>query len=517
MNALRAGSLIAQRYRLVGQIGTGGMSVVWRAHDETLDRTVAVKVLAPALAAEARFRTLVRDEARAAARLDHPHVTAVHDYGETTTAGGDVTAYVVMELLDGEELHSRLGDGPLPWADGVRVCAEVAEALAAAHDLGVVHRDVTPANVMLTDKGAKVLDFGIAARVGARRPDGDGESFGTPAYAAPERLDGGAAQASTDVYSLGVLLFETLTGRVPFPAETWDDLSRTVAAGTAPPPALAEVPGLPPAVIDVCLSCLARDPAQRPTARQVGEVLRAQLAPVARTASAIGPVGTTAATATQVLTRRPKAPPTTGARHRLAETATGPGIRPLGQRLRAVPPRVAVPVAVAAVVLVAAVLGVSLSGGDEPVVEGIEQPSEPATVLPVDPVAPLPEPTLPARSTPTRAPTRTPSSAPATTSSPATRSVRPSLRAPGRPFKSTLSRLDRLVDRGMSSGDISSPVGFRLQALAGALQGGGGIVDSQILLQMRRTISTGVQSGQISRAYEGQLNDAMDDLESSLF
>ena len=257
-----AGGLLARRYRLIDRIGAGGMSVIWRARDEVLDRVVAVKVLAASLAADARFRDMVREEARAAAQLVHPHVATVHDYGETVAPDGTVTAFVVMELLAGEELEARLTAGALPWRQAVEVCAQVAEAVAAAHRLGIVHRDVTPANIMLTATGAKVLDFGIATHVGAPDDDTDGETFGTPAYVAPERLDGTPAQPATDAYSLGVLLYETLTGRVPLPADTWDDLSRALQA--APTPAPPAAPGLPPAVADLCMRCLDRDPLRPP-------------------------------------------------------------------------------------------------------------------------------------------------------------------------------------------------------------------------------------------------------------
>jgi serine/threonine-protein kinase len=277
MAALNAGRLLARRYRLLDRIGAGGMSVIWRARDEVLDRVVAVKVLAPSLAADARFRDMVREEARSAAQLVHPHVTAVHDYGEALAPDGEITSFVVMELLTGEELEHRLSEGPLPWPEAVEVGAQVAEALAAAHRLGIVHRDITPANVMMTRVGAKVLDFGIATQVGTPDDDEDGGTFGTPAYVAPERLDGAPAQPSTDVYSLGVLLYETLTGQPPYPAETWEQLAAAITDET--PPSLDGVPGLPPVVVDVCLRCLARDPHERPTAHQVATALRDQLLP----------------------------------------------------------------------------------------------------------------------------------------------------------------------------------------------------------------------------------------------
>jgi serine/threonine-protein kinase len=273
MDSLVPGTLLARRYRLLNRIGVGGMSVIWRANDESLDRIVAVKVLAADLAADARFRELVRAEARAAAALQHRHITAVYDYGETFNSDGALTAYVVMELLQGEPLSARLTEGPLPWPEAVRIGAEVAEALAAAHRLGIVHRDITADNVMLTSGGAKLLDFGIATTVGAPDEDSDGMTFGTPAYVAPERLDGHRARPATDTYALGVLLFEMLTGRPPYPAETWEELAATQRE--QPPP--LSVPGLPSAVAVLCRRGLATDPRQRPTASQLAETLRRQL------------------------------------------------------------------------------------------------------------------------------------------------------------------------------------------------------------------------------------------------
>jgi serine/threonine-protein kinase len=272
------------------------MSVIWRANDESLERIVAVKVLAADLAADARFRELVRAEARAAAALHHRHITAVYDYGETFNSDGALTAYVVMELLDGEPLSARLTEGPLRWPEAVRIGAEVAEALAAAHRLGIVHRDITADNVMLTSGGAKLLDFGIATTVGAPDEDSDGMTFGTPAYVAPERLDGHRARPATDTYALGVLLFEMLTGRPPYPAETWEELAATQREQ---PPPLA-VPGLPSAVAVLCRRGLATDPQQRPTANQLAETLRRQLPGADRRRSAyrlVAVAGTAAALA----------------------------------------------------------------------------------------------------------------------------------------------------------------------------------------------------------------------------
>jgi serine/threonine-protein kinase len=273
VDSLVPGTLLARRYRLLDRIGVGGMSVIWRAHDEMLERGVAVKVLAADLAAEPRFREKVRDEARAAAGLVHPHITATYDYGEVFDADGAATAYVVMELLEGEPLSARLTAGPMPWPEALRTNAEVAEALAAAHRHGIVHRDITADNIMLTAGGAKVLDFGIATTIGAPDEDIDGSTFGTPAYVAPERLDGRRAKPATDTYALGVLLFEMLTGQPPYPADTWEELAAT--RRDEPPP--LHVPGLPAEVAALCHRCLATEPRERPTANQVAWALRRHL------------------------------------------------------------------------------------------------------------------------------------------------------------------------------------------------------------------------------------------------
>src|SRR4029450_12357147 len=157
----------------------------------------------------------VRVEARAAARLRHPHVVEVHDYGQTE----DDLPYVVMELVDGRSLADVLTRGALPWRSAALIGAQIATALAAAHALGVVHRDVKPSNVMVTSKGVKLVDFGISATVGEADRIG-GEVLGTPAYLAPERIRGGPVRPATDVYALGLLLYLMLAGRLPWQAST---------------------------------------------------------------------------------------------------------------------------------------------------------------------------------------------------------------------------------------------------------------------------------------------------------
>ncbi|MFG2058187.1 serine/threonine-protein kinase [Micromonospora sp. NPDC048930] len=258
------------RYVLRERIGLGGMSEVWRADDEVLHRPVAVKALATQLAADPQLRATIQREARAAARLTHPHVTQVYDYGEATLPDGSVVPYLVMELVEGRTLADRLAGGPLAWPEAVRLAGQVAAALAAAHRLGVVHRDIKPGNVMLTETGAKVLDFGIATLAGPRHPlaGQTGELLmGTPAYFAPERMTPGPPNPASDVYALGALLYRTLTGRAPLPVQTWEDVLDVQARRPAVAP--LRVPGLPADVAELTLACLAVDPARRPTAAQL--------------------------------------------------------------------------------------------------------------------------------------------------------------------------------------------------------------------------------------------------------
>jgi serine/threonine-protein kinase len=267
------GLLLHDRYAIVERIGVGGMSEVWLAVDQVLDRPVAVKALTATLDDEPDLFAATWREARATAKLTHPHVTQVYDYGEQRLGDGTVVPYLVMELLDGRNLADRLTAGPLPWPEAVRTAAQVASGLAAAHRMGVVHRDVKPGNVMLTATGAKVLDFGIAVLAGSRPEAEGGWLVGTPAYAAPERLDAGPPDPAADVYALGALLYEALTGRPPLQVATWDEAedAHRRSSSVAPP----SVPGLPSGVAALVLACLSRDPDRRPRAQEVADALDA--------------------------------------------------------------------------------------------------------------------------------------------------------------------------------------------------------------------------------------------------
>ncbi|TDB80703.1 serine/threonine protein kinase, partial [Actinomadura sp. KC216] len=251
------GDRLGDRYRLDRPLGAGGMATVWRAVDLVLDRPVAVKV--PREGWPEEFTRRLRREAKAAAGLTHPSITGVYDYGEHTAASGGSEGsspqrqgvpYVVMELLDGESLSARLARGPLPWQEAAAICARVADALAAAHAAGIVHRDIKPANIFLTPVGVKVLDFGIAFTGPSAS---GGPVLGTPAYVAPELLSGSAPTPAADIFSLGVVLHESVTG---------------LPVSTAALPA-----SVPEEVAILCRRCLGEDPGSRPGAAETARVL----------------------------------------------------------------------------------------------------------------------------------------------------------------------------------------------------------------------------------------------------
>ncbi len=253
--------MVNGRYRLDEQVGSGGMAVVWRGYDLLLQRTVAVKTLPTA---DQRARERLQTEAQAVARLNHVHIAAIYDIGEypgEETDDPDRTIpYLVMEFVRGGTLQQRLAaEGRLPWRAVARIGAQVAAALGAAHELGIVHRDVKPANVMLGPIGVKMVDFGISAAIG-QSPD---VLLGTPAYMAPEHLSGGQATAAGDVYGLGLLLYRCLTGMLPWP--TTDAVETVRVRHRTPAVELPATPGIPDDLVDLCNRCLDELPEARPS------------------------------------------------------------------------------------------------------------------------------------------------------------------------------------------------------------------------------------------------------------
>ena len=208
-------------YEIVALIGAGGMGEVFRARDTRLDRSVAIKVLPAELAQNEQFRLRFDREAKTISQLNHPNICTLYDVGD---------GYLVMELLEGESLAERIAKGPLPMRDVIRYGIEVADALSKAHRAGIVHRDLKPGNVMITKSGAKLLDFGLAkssvidvsldAATQHKPLTQEGTIVGTFQYMAPEQLEGLQADARTDIFSLGAVLYEMATGRRAFEGKT---------------------------------------------------------------------------------------------------------------------------------------------------------------------------------------------------------------------------------------------------------------------------------------------------------
>src|SRR5712671_751111 len=229
------GKVIAGRYRLEARIGEGGMGIVYRARHVLIDRVVALKLIRPDLRGETHLRAWMLREARAANRVDHAHIIDIHDIGETE----DGELYLVMEYLVGTPLSAELARGPTPITRGIDILEQMCAALARAHDLGVVHRDLKSDNILLTQRGGrkdyvKILDFGLAAIARDPRLAPKGAVFGTPEYMSPEQARGEEAGPQSDLYALGVLFFEMLTGQLPFRSsdrETLLEMQRT-----SPPP-----------------------------------------------------------------------------------------------------------------------------------------------------------------------------------------------------------------------------------------------------------------------------------------
>jgi serine/threonine-protein kinase len=264
-------TVLAGRYDLRDEIARGGMASVHFAVDQVLKRPVAVKLLALERSHDYAYRDAVRREALTGARLAHPNLARIYDYGETERSGRFLP-FVVMEYVPGQALSARLSaDGPMPWREAAQICADVARALAAAHDGNVVHRDLKPSNIILSPSGAKVVDFGLSARVGENVVDDDGRIWGTAAYFTPEQLRGSPAGPAADVYALGLVLHACLTAE---PAWTGSTISQVLLARSlSPVPRLPDGCAVPEAILAVHRRCLSPQPSRRPAARHVAQLL----------------------------------------------------------------------------------------------------------------------------------------------------------------------------------------------------------------------------------------------------
>ncbi|HXM78289.1 MAG TPA: serine/threonine-protein kinase, partial [Thermoanaerobaculia bacterium] len=258
-------------YEIVAPVGAGGMGEVYRARDTRLERTVAVKVLPDHLSRDEDVRQRFEREAKTISSLSHPHICALYDVGSQ-----DGIEYLVMEFLEGETLTDRLANGPLPVEQALRYGIEMADALEKAHRQGIVHRDLKPGNVMLTKSGVKLLDFGLAKAVAPASANSsltalptvspnltqEGTILGTFQYMAPEQLEGREADARTDIFAFGAVLYEMATGRKAFEGKSQASLIGSILRDEPAPISVVQ-PMTPPALDRVVKTCLAKEPDDR--------------------------------------------------------------------------------------------------------------------------------------------------------------------------------------------------------------------------------------------------------------
>ncbi|MDQ3951982.1 MAG: serine/threonine protein kinase, partial [Actinomycetota bacterium] len=256
---MKAADRVQDRYTLIEPLGRGGMAEVWLARDERLERDVAIKFMAANLCHDPEFLVRFFSEAQAVARISHPNVVCVLDFGDF-----EDRPYLVMECVSGGSLADLTGEPVLPER-ALEIVAAAARGAGAAHRAGLVHRDVKPANILVDENGEpKLADFGIASSAVSEKLTATGAAIGSPHYISPEQATGRPVTAAADVYSMGAVLYELLTGRPPFEADNVTAIA--IAHVEQPPvPPSARVAGLPEHLDSVVLACLAKDPAGRPS------------------------------------------------------------------------------------------------------------------------------------------------------------------------------------------------------------------------------------------------------------
>jgi len=264
---LDEGSTLAGKYRIIEPIGRGGMGVVYKAEDIKLKRTVAVKFLPPDITSDGEARERFIREAQAAAALSHPHICTVHEINEE-----EKEPFIVMEYVDGQSLKEKIQKGSLDQAEALDIAIQVAEGLEEAHGKGIIHRDIKPGNIMVTAKGqAKVMDFGLAKVLGESLITKEAKTMGTVAYMSPEQVQGQAVDLRTDIWSLGVVLYEMLAGKLPFKGDREQSLMFAIVH-IGPEPLSKTKPGFSRDLENIVATALAKNPAER--YQSMGEVLQ---------------------------------------------------------------------------------------------------------------------------------------------------------------------------------------------------------------------------------------------------
>ena len=254
-----AGTMTAGKYRILEEIGRGGMGVVYKAEDIKLNRPVALKFLPPQWTADPEARERFILEARAASALDHPNICTVYEIGETE----DKQLFIAMACYEGESLREKIQRGLLRSDKAIEIAVQVARGMAKAHQKGIVHRDIKPANILITEGGVvKIVDFGLAKLAGRARLTKEGSTVGTAAYMSPEQVKGEPVDQRTDIWSLGVVLYEMVEGRLPFKGEFEQSLAHSILT-SEPEPATKINKDLPPGLEQVILKCLTKNPAGR--------------------------------------------------------------------------------------------------------------------------------------------------------------------------------------------------------------------------------------------------------------
>ncbi|MBI3204873.1 MAG: serine/threonine protein kinase [Myxococcales bacterium] len=429
--ALRPGMLIGNNVRLVRLLGQGGMGAVWVANHETLHTQVAVKFMITEMSESAEAVTRFTREASAAAQIKSPHVVQTFDHGVTN----DGIPYIVMELLEGEDLAVRVSrDGALPPRAVAVILSQVCKALGRAHSLGIIHRDIKPENIFLSDQDGellvKVLDFGIAKRSedAALSMTGTGAMVGTPYYMSPEQvMSAKGVDARTDLWSLAVVAYQALTGKVPFDAETMGALCVAINAAVFAPPSV-QTPGLSHAIDSWFATALARDPSARfQSAKELAAAFQRAagvLDPATAETSGLLPAPRTLLSSVE---RPPAAEPLmpASAGTLMEASVTTSRRSPRAWAIAAVAGGAAALVAFG-VIGVVALRGRTKSGGAPSVEAVVENAAAPSAVVPAAPAPPLP--------VETAAPAAT-SSAPSETTAPAQPAEAPPAKAGTKPKK----------------------------------------------------------------------------------